>query len=509
MTGYTEEEVFLNKLAAKSFLKFWSWPNLFRDQGDCDKNGDGKEICDLTVVFGDDVILFSDKKIKFNADKDLKVAWSRWSRKAIGSSVKQVKGARRWFEKFPDRIYVDSKCQHQIPISIPDGNSIRIHNVVVCHGIEDVLSCHNREASFVFDNSIRGDAHWNESEPKLFCIGQIFEGGFVHMFNESTIELVLNEFDTTKDFISYLEQREALLCLDKHIIILSESDIMQLYYEGFDESSERRSIISEALVETLSETNSVVIDMGGVHRLFQNPSYLAKQKEDEISYFWDRLIESFSFHILNDSVDYKSWGQPKEAEPCIRFLASTSRFERRILADAFKGFYEKITPGYRGTRVCLDPTNQENAYVFCIVPMDHSFSSEEDYREIRRKMLQDYCVINKHLDRKIKCLFGIACKTRINDHEISPYFFAEGQDFIFLDGNEWKEEDYLEAELIHDEYVFNGLLAARRVSMETINEFPRVGAGFREKLDVNGKDRNKPCVCGSGKKIKKCCGRPQ
>lgn len=503
MSGFTDEEEFLNKLGVNSFLKFWSWPNLFRDQGDCSSRGDGKEICDLTVVFGDDVILFSDKKIKFNRSKSVNIAWSRWARKAIGNSVKQVKGARRWFEEYPNRIYIDRKCSQKIPVTIPLKSNIRFHNVVVCHGIEDVLGSFNREASFIFDNSIRGSSHWDENESKPFCIGQIFEGDFVHIFNGSTIELVLREFDTTKDFIGYLQQREVLLSSDKHIKVLSESDIMQLYYEGFDEATEERSIFSKEV----DGTTGAVIDKGGVHRLLNNPAFLAKKEEDRVSYFWDELIESFSFHILNGSAESVSWKYPIEAEPGIRLLASTSRFERRILAAAFMEFYENAIPGQRGTRVVLDPANNENAYVFCLIPKHQSFSSEEEYRKIRRRMIQDYCVINKYLNRRIESVFGIACKTRDYEHELSPDFFNEGQDFIFLYGDDWEESDYLNAENIHDEYVSNGLLVDRNVIMETINEFPDRNSGFREKIDLKGKDRNKPCICGSGKNIKRCCGR--
>ncbi|MDQ2146474.1 hypothetical protein SMD67_25105, partial [Klebsiella michiganensis] len=150
MSGFTDEEIFLNSLGRESFLRFWSWPNLFRDQGDSNRNGDGKEICDLTIVFENDVILFSDKRIEFNVNKEIKVAWPRWAKKAIGDSVKQIKGARRWFEEFPERIFVDKKCKHKIPVKIPERDKIKFHNIVVCHGVEEVLASFNREASFMF-----------------------------------------------------------------------------------------------------------------------------------------------------------------------------------------------------------------------------------------------------------------------------------------------------------------------------------------------------------------------
>lgn len=503
MSGFTDEEVFLNNLGANSFLRFWSWPNLFRDQGDSNKNGDGKEICDLSVVFGNDIILFSDKKIVFNTAKELDVAWLRWSRKAIGESVKQVKGARRWFEEYPDRIFVDQKCTQKIPVKIPAKKDIRFHNVVVCHGIEGVLASFNREKSFIFDNSIKGSSHWTRNKTTPFCVGQIFEGGFVHIFNESTIELVLREFDTTKDFTHYLSQREELLSSVKHIRVSSESDIVQLYYENFDEEKGERSIWPKEIIDK----DSVIIDMGGIERLYNNTLFKAKKKEDRVSYFWDDLIESFSFHILNGSAEFVNWNHPIEVEPSVRFLASTSRFERRVLANAFKGFYEKALPGQRGTRLFLDPVNPENAYVFCLVPQ-HLFPTQERYREVRRIMVQDYCAINKFLDRKIKNIVGIACKTREDYYGLTRRFFNEGQDFVFLKGDDWEENDYLEAKKIHDEYVSNGLLVDRNKMEVIINEFPEsIPSALSGNVRIKGKDRNKACYCGSGNKLKKCCGK--
>ena len=59
--GLTESERYLANLCEKSFLSLWSYPNVFRDQGRKEGKGDGKELCDLLVVFDRDVIIFSDK----------------------------------------------------------------------------------------------------------------------------------------------------------------------------------------------------------------------------------------------------------------------------------------------------------------------------------------------------------------------------------------------------------------------------------------------------------------
>jgi hypothetical protein len=56
--GLTESERYLANLCEKSFLSLWSYPNVFRDQGRNEGKGDGKELCDLLVVFDRDVIIF-------------------------------------------------------------------------------------------------------------------------------------------------------------------------------------------------------------------------------------------------------------------------------------------------------------------------------------------------------------------------------------------------------------------------------------------------------------------
>jgi hypothetical protein len=64
--GTTAAERFLARLCSKSFLSLWSYPGVYRDQGKRGP-GDGKEICDLLVVFGDDIVVFSDKDCHFPA----------------------------------------------------------------------------------------------------------------------------------------------------------------------------------------------------------------------------------------------------------------------------------------------------------------------------------------------------------------------------------------------------------------------------------------------------------
>jgi hypothetical protein len=505
MTGYTQEEAYLHALARKSFLKFWSWPNLFRNQGTGTNGGDGKEICDLVVVFGDDVLLFSDKRIEFNDKKELGVAWARWSRSAIKESVDQVRGARRWLQSFPDRIFLDKKCTKKLPLDLPPADQMRFHSIVVCHGVEEYLNKYNGEPSFKFDNTIKDNDHWNSQACIPFTIGKISNCGFVHIFNEATVGLILKEFDTIKDFISYLKQRENLISLSKHVNINSESDIVQLYYENLDEESNRSILIAKEL-----RANPVFINKGGIDKLYSNIQFMAKKSVDKVSYFWDELVESFTFHILNGTSEFANYQTPNQIEPSLRIAAATSRFERRTLSESFIDFYNKLLPGQRGTRVSFDSHDSTKAYLFFLLPYIAKNGDYAEYREVRRGMLQDYCFITKLYKPHLNKIIGIAAQTRKSNNTLSQQFFTEGQDFVYFDASEWKDPDYGYAKSIKDEYVQNGYLAERKLYYENFHELPQIVSGeviHRTKVNLKGVDRNKPCVCGSGKKFKKCCGK--
>lgn len=61
--GATASERYLGSLARKAFLSLWSHPNVYTDENKKAGKGVGTELCDLLVVFGNDVLIFSDKHI--------------------------------------------------------------------------------------------------------------------------------------------------------------------------------------------------------------------------------------------------------------------------------------------------------------------------------------------------------------------------------------------------------------------------------------------------------------
>jgi hypothetical protein len=65
-----ESEAVLADLCHRSFLSLWSYPNPYRSNG-LQTHGEGKELCDLPVIFGQQVIIFSDKSCAFPSSSEL------------------------------------------------------------------------------------------------------------------------------------------------------------------------------------------------------------------------------------------------------------------------------------------------------------------------------------------------------------------------------------------------------------------------------------------------------
>lgn len=115
MSVNESEERLLN-FTKKTFLSMWSHSNIFYKKG---KERKGKEFCDVMVVFGNDVIIMSDKLINYNIEIDEKIAWNRWYKSAIESSIKQLNGAYNHINSYPDNLYTDAQATEPFSMELP------------------------------------------------------------------------------------------------------------------------------------------------------------------------------------------------------------------------------------------------------------------------------------------------------------------------------------------------------------------------------------------------------
>ena len=157
--GVTAAERYLHQLGARSFLSLWSYPGVYRDEGPA--CGHGKEVCDLLVVFRDQIVIFSDKDCAFPNKGDLLVDWGRWYRNAVLESAKQVWGAERWIRNNPERLFIDRACQNRFPIELPPQSHMQFHRVVVAHGTRERCSEHfGGRGTLVLKPDVAGKAHY-------------------------------------------------------------------------------------------------------------------------------------------------------------------------------------------------------------------------------------------------------------------------------------------------------------------------------------------------------------
>ena len=244
------------------------------------------------------------------------------------------------------------------------------------------------------------------------------------------------------------------------------------------------------------------IEEGIWDEFIRSPEYRAQQKANQVSYIWDRLIEQFNTHILGGTQYYTTPPGIEFSERNIRFLAREPRTRRRFLAQSLVDLIEKTPSSMKQARV-IEPSRPGDPYfVFLILPHPNGMPYEV-YRERRRDLLEAYIMCTKSLYPQALDIVGIATE---NDPEAEH----RSEDALYLDARGWTEEQQANARSFQQD---TGLLTNLTKFAGVEREFPveskrsQQASGTRSVSPMKGRDRNKPCFCGSGKKFKKCCGR--
>lgn len=400
--GSTESERYLVNLARKAFLSLWSYSNVYTDEGRKDR-GDGKELCDLLVVFGNDVILFSDKHCEFIHHADVNVAWNRWYKRAIEKSAKQLGGAESWLTRFPDRLFLDPGCKTRLPITLPEPSKRRIHLVAVTRGVSESAAAYwggGSSGSLFIDTSLVQSEHSRAP----FRVGWVLPNKrFVHVLDETTLDIVLQELDTVSDFVTYLSKKQERLAESgAEFCIPGEEELVALYLSQFDPKSQEH-YFPEAPNDAL-----VVLKEGCWTSLVASKSYRARRKENEISYLWDELIEYQNKHIISGSASVLYGEESIEIyERVMRMMAQENRLARRILGESISRARGVNKKGKRFTRTVVGGPDKKRAYVFMSLPHPAEISYSQ-YRELRQDQLLGYCYGCKLKFDHVREVVGIA-----------------------------------------------------------------------------------------------------
>lgn len=477
--GTTDSERYLAKLADRTFLNLWAYPNVYNDKK-ANAKGDGKELCDLLVVCGDHVLIFSDKTIAWPSGDDTQLAWRRWFKRAIKKSVEQIRGARRWFDKFPDRVFLDPKCTQRLPLRLPPNDRRKVHGIVVALGAGEACKRFFKGGigSLMVTPHIKGDHHLTEDVVQPFAIGDVDPlGSFIHVFDDATLDIVMSEMDTVTDLTDYLTKKESLIRSGHLIGATGEEELVAYYMTHMNAAQEHDFTKPDG--SPWGDHDAFAIDSGHYSSLLSNAQYKAKKQADEDSYIWDRLIEAFTGNMLAGTTivpDGEEFDLAKHEEG-VRQMALVPRHLRRIYGHGMINVLQRGASTDRMTRAFLPgPTeaNKETGYFFMTlaVPKFELSAGYEQYRQVRRNMLETYALTFLRKYPNLKRIVGIATEPPANSGEK----IGSSEDLILAEPPDWSQEfikNLEERQRVFDvaregrykEYAIRG------------NEFPEVESG--------------------------------
>lgn len=482
--GYNTSEKRLIDLADNSFLGLWSYPNVFSDEG-FSKNKSGKEVCDLLVVFGKDVILFSDKNIKFNQEKDLSTAWKRWYKKSVIESAKQLYGAENFIKNNPERIYLDKACKQKLPFEISE--KYNFHLVIVTSNISTACRSYFDQiqsgSSGTLLNYFKLDARSSYDNP--FQIGDFYpDKSFIHFFDETSLEIVLAELNTISDLIKYFKVKERDVRCNGLVLSPGEEDTLGAYLLN------NCKIVSKG--KSKNDSNYMVAEGEWVEYLNSN-KYRYNKKMKDGSKDWDWLIQNFSNAIFNANTGIFKELDFQLHETAVRELAKETRESRYYISQSF---FQKLNGTFSDTRTArlVQSTDEKGkVYLFLFLPQ----SPKETYEEYRLKrvwVLSAYATVAFYKYGWIDKLILLATEPKNSTGRSEELFYI-------LPPKKMSSDYKKEARKLMNEFnILNEIVGECRGGPMPTQTHP-----LRNKISKTG--RNDTCPCGSGVKFKKCHGQ--
>jgi hypothetical protein len=469
--GVTHSEKYLIELCNNSFLSLWSYPNVFRNRN--------KELTDVIVVFDNHILVFSDKACEYPTIGDAKLNWRKWFKKSVLKSAEQLWGAERWLKLYPDRVYTDRMASQKLPIEIQE-NAI-IHLIAVAKGVAKPCKKYfnGGSGSLIIKSDIVGSA----AHIDPFVVGDINPNEtFIHVFDDTTLDIILQTLDTISDFTQYLSRKEELFRIRKlNLLATGEEDLLPFYLARMKNG--RHDFVFD-------HDGPLCIDEGEWIKFNQNPRRIGQVMEDSVSYFWDALIERFSHNALNATQYRISDGGFSDSEKILRFFASEPRHRRRLLSATLIHLIENTPKNVYGCRY-IKPDERNGAhYAFVVFPNVQNLS-EELYLQIRVHYLTACCMVFKLVNPEVQNIVGYATMPGLKGSDVS-------EDVIYLDCNEWNDE--LQEQALEYQKQYKILLDPKPYDIYQ-SEFPK--SPFVENSFIQPDNF---CPCGSGVEYRNCHG---
>lgn len=226
---------------------------------------------------------------------------------------------------------------------------------------------------------------------------------FVHVFDEMMLDIVLREFDTASDFVSYLaKKQERFLTPGVDFIVPGEEELIATYLMRYD-AEQSQHYFPEAPPGSL-----IVLREGDWTKLKASSAYHARRKENKVSYLWDELIEFQNGHIIAGTASTIFGEESIEVhERILRIMAQEDRVTRRTLGESISRARKVNVKGKRFIRTVVLSPAVGRAYVFMSLPRPPKYT-ETKYRDWRMNDLLGYCYRCKLKFENVSEVIGIS-----------------------------------------------------------------------------------------------------
>lgn len=488
-TGTTDSERYLALLADQSFLNLWSYPNPFIDKM---VDGRGKELCDLLVVCDDHVIVFSDKTVEWPGHVDSELAWRRWYRRAVEKSVRQIRGAVRWIENYPERVFLDAQCNERLPIRLPSASSAKIHGIVVARGSGSACQEFFKGGlgSFMIDPKIKGPAHYKKNSVQPFVIGDPDpDGPYLHVLDDGSLDVVMRELDTITDLSQYLTKKEDLIRSGRLMMSTGEEDLVAYYMTHMESLNEHGFPRPDGKPLLPSEK----LTIRDVYRdLRENSQYIARKKADEISYLWDNLIKEFTNHMLAGTSivpDDEEFSFDLH-EQGVREMALVPRYKRRTFSDGILSALKLGASEHRFVRSFIPQPDSDGAetgfFLMTLkIPEMEMDGGYGQYREVRRAMLETYAFSLLRKYQHLETVVGIGTEPLEAGGEKSK---GSSEDLVLAKATGWSDDQL--AELKKRQKLYDIMKVGNyREYKASGSEWPEVNEASAAGTNMNRKQR--------------------
>ena len=263
-----------------------------------------------------------------------------------------------------------------------------------------------------------------------FPFVQTVKNRLIHVFTRDFADVLLSELDTVSDFCEYLRKKEAIDKSKMIVVLGGEENLLANYLEHGRDFS------------WMDNYDNIMIDDTVWPAFSSKPQFLAKKRENRISYGWD--------HIIDRAHD----GSSAAYERAARELARPDRFSRRVLSksflEAYKEYLKSSLPVFRRMMPLGDTT-------YCFLFME---DGNQLPRKRRTAMLGAMCFVARGLPPMNKRVIGIA-----TERENRSY------DYCVLVQPEWNAEHETAKIQIQKD---TGIFVSPRLMRGSEDEYPNV-----------------------------------